>query len=64
MGDPIGEWKVDVIKENLSHYFEAQVDHAPLSCHEKEEQRRQMKQNIEVYIQGVKDEMKATGNVR
>ena len=59
MSGPITEWQIDVIKENISHYCEATIDHSQLSYQEKEEQKRQMKQSLEVYIQGVKDEMRA-----
>ena len=51
---PKTEWQIDVIKENISHYCEATIDHSPLSYQEKEDQKRQMKQTLEVYIQGVK----------
>ena len=51
---PITEWQIDIIKENISHYCEATIDHSQLSYQEKEEQKRQMKQSLEVYIQGVK----------
>ena len=59
MNCPITEWQIDLIKENISHYCEATIDHSQLSYQEKEEQKRQMKQSLEVYIQGVKDEMRA-----
>ena len=55
MSHPIPEWQIDMIKENLSHFCEAQIDHSLLSYQEKEEQKRQMKLSLEVYIQGVKD---------
>lgn len=61
---PITEWQLDIIKENISHYCEATIDHSQLSDQEKEEQKRQMKQGLEVYIQGVKDEMRAKGRMR
>ena len=41
-----------------SHYCEATIDHSQLSYQEKEDQKRQMKQSLEVYIQVVKDEMR------
>ena len=52
----ITEWQIDIIKENISHYCEATIDHSQFSNQEKEEQKRQMKQSLEVYIQGVKGE--------
>ena len=58
---PITDWQIDIIKENISHYCEATIDHSQLSRQEKDEQKRQMKQSLEVYIQGVKDEMRAMG---
>lgn len=64
MSSPITEWQIDVIKENISHYCEATIDHSHLSYQEKEEQKHQMKQSLEVYIQGVKDEMKAVGRMK
>lgn len=64
MTRPISEWQLDVIKENVSHYQEAIIDHSQLPIQEKEKRKSQMKQNLEVYIQGVKDEMRATGRMR
>ena len=60
----ITEWQIDIIKENISHYCEATIDHSQLSYQEKEEQKHQMKQSLELYIQGVKDEMRATGRMK
>ena len=28
---PITEWQIDVVKENISHYCEATIDHSRLS---------------------------------
>ncbi len=58
------EWQIDIIKDNISHYCEATIDHSQLSYQEKEDQKNQMKQTLEVYIQGVKDEMKVTGRLQ
>jgi hypothetical protein len=44
MCGPITEWQIDIIKENISHYCEATIDHSQLSYQEKEDQKRQMKQ--------------------
>ena len=60
---PTPEWQIDVIKENISYYCETLIDHSEHSDQEKEEQKRQMKQSLEVYIQGVKDEMRAKGKI-
>lgn len=63
MYGPITEWQIDIIKEGISHYCEVSIDHSLLSFKEKEEQKRQMKQSLEVYIQGMKDEMRVTGRM-
>ena len=63
MSGPITEWQIDIIKENISHYCEATIDHSRLSYQEKEEWRRGRRQRMEVYIQGVKDEMRAKGRM-
>ena len=63
MNSPIPEWQIDMIKENISHFCEAQIDHSQLSYQEKEEQKRQMKLSLEVYIHGVKDELRAKGRM-
>lgn len=61
MSYPISEWQIDMIKESISYFFDAQINHSQLSCQEKEEQKRQMKQSLEMYIYGVKDELRAKG---
>lgn len=53
----------DIIKENISHYCEATIDHSQLSYQEKEEQKLQMKQSLEGYMQGVKDEVRGKGRM-
>ena len=58
MSWPISEGQIDLIKENISHFCETRIDDTRLSYQEKKEQKRQMKQSLEVYIQGVKDEMR------
>ncbi len=64
MSGPITEWQIGIIKENISHYCEATIDHSPISNQEKEERKRQMKQSLEVYFQGVKDEMRGMGRMK
>ena len=60
---PIYEWQIDLIKENISHYCESLIDHSQIPDLTKEGQTCQMKQNIDMYIHGVKDELKATGRL-
>lgn len=54
----LDEWQIDAIEESLSHYCEMKIDRSFLSYEEKEEQKRQLKQVLEVYIRGVKGEMR------
>ncbi len=60
---PISEWQIDMVKEDLSRFCEAMIDHSQLSYQEKEEQKRQMKQRLELYICGFKDELRAVGRL-
>lgn len=55
MSTPLTESRVGEIKEDLKHYCEKKIDVSQISGQEKEEQKRQMKQCLEVYIMGVKD---------
>ena len=61
---PITEWQIDDIKEKISHDCEASIDHSQLSFQEKENQKRQMEQSLEVYIQGGKGEMRGKGRMK
>ena len=54
---PLTDNRVDEIKEELSHYCEKKIDDSQLSDKMKEIQKHQMKQSLEVYIHGVKDEI-------
>ena len=60
MNSPIAEWQIDLINENKSHNCEAMIDHSQLEFEENEEQTRQLEQSMEVYFQGVKDEIRGT----
>ncbi len=61
MNEPIAEWQIDLIKESLSQFCEAKIDHTCLSYQEKEEEKRKMTQDLEMYIQGVRDGLKKRG---
>lgn len=63
MNGPITEWQIDMLKEYISHFCEARIDHSQLSLHEKEEQKHQMKHSLEVYIYGVKETLRARGKL-
>lgn len=60
----VREWQIDMVKEYISHFSERQIDQSPYSYQEKENQKCQMKQSLEVYIQGVKDEMRGMGRMK
>jgi hypothetical protein len=63
MCGPITEWQIDIIKENISHYCEATIDHSQLSYQEKEELKSGWKQWMEATTQGIKDELRAEGRL-
>lgn len=63
MNGPVPEWQIDVIKEDISRFSEAMIGHSQLSYQEKEEKKRQMKQSLEAYIHGVKDELRREGRL-
>lgn len=63
MNGPVSEWQIDVIKENISRFSEAMIEHSQLTYQEKEDQKHQMKQSLEAYIQGVKDELRSKGRL-
>ena len=50
MSGPITECQIDVINENISHYCEVTIDHSRCLCQEKEEQKREKKQSLEVFV--------------
>ena len=60
---PVYEWQIETVKESISRYCENNIDHSSLSYQEKEEQKHQMKQDLEVYIQGVKDKFSQDGRL-
>lgn len=60
---PITELEIDTIKEVISRSCESVIDHDMLSDHEKEEQKRQMKQILEFFIHGIKDGLRYEGKL-
>lgn len=61
---PVEEWQIDAIKDYISHFCETKIERSSLSYAEKEEQKRQMKQSLEAYIHGVKNELRRVGKLR
>lgn len=37
MNEPVPEWKIDVVKENISRFSEAMIEHSQITYQEKEE---------------------------
>lgn len=58
MNEPIAEWQIDLIKESLSQFCEAKIDHTCLSYQDKEEEKQKMTQDLDMFIQGVKNGLK------
>jgi hypothetical protein len=46
VNEPVSEWQIDAIKESISRYSEAVIDHSQLSYLEKEEHKKQMKLSL------------------
>lgn len=63
MNGPITEWQIDMLKEDISRFCEARIDHSQLSYQDKEEQKHQMKQSLEAYIHGVKETLRTGGKL-
>ena len=63
MNGSVSEWQIDVIKESISHYNEAMIEHSQLSDQEKEEQKHQMKQSADAYNHGIKDGLRMVGKL-
>lgn len=59
----IEEVQLQLDKESFSHFCEMMINRSQFSHHEKEYQKRQLKQNLEVFIQGMKDELRAKGRL-
>ena len=60
---PVAEWQIDKVKESALKLKEAEIDHSSLSLTEKENQKRQWKQWLDVTTQGFKDKLRAKGRL-
>ena len=61
---PISDSEIDTIKEDISRFCESKIDHSMLSDHEKEEQKRQMKQSLETFVHEMKDGLRIDGRLK
>lgn len=60
----VQEQQIDFVKEIVSKIREAEIDSLSVSRIQKEEMKHQWKQDIEVYTQGIKDELRREGRLR
>lgn len=64
VGGIIPEQQIDMVKEVLLRFKEAEIDHhSELSMVEKEKMKRQWEQWLDATTKGVKDEFKAEGKL-
>ena len=59
----ISELQIDFVKEVISKFREAEIDHLAMSPSEKEELKNQWKQWLDATARGIKDELRAEGRL-
>lgn len=59
IGGRISEQQIDFVKEVVSKFREAGIDHLSFPNSDKEEQKRQWKQWLDATTRGIKDELKS-----
>lgn len=59
----ISEQQIDSVKEVISKFREAEIDHLAISQSEKEELKRQWKQWLDATTRGIKDELRGEGKL-
>lgn len=62
-GGIVPEQQIDMVKEAISRYREAEIEQSSLGQVEKEEAKRQWKLWLETYTKGVKDEVRREGRL-
>lgn len=63
MNGRVLEQQIDLVKEVISKFREAEIDHLAISASEKEELKNQWKQWLDATTQGIKDELIAEGKM-
>lgn len=63
IGGQISEQQIDFVKEVVSKFREAEIDHLSLPNSDKEELKRQWKQWLDATTRGIKDELKSEGKL-
>jgi len=59
----ISEQQIDFVKEAISKFREAEIDHLTMSPSEKEELKNQWKKWLDATTLGIKDELRAEGRL-
>lgn len=59
----ISEQQIDFVKEAISKFREAEIDHLAISASEKEELKSQWKQWLDATTHGIKDELRGEGKL-
>lgn len=59
----IQEQELDAVKEAISKFKEAEIDHSALSDSDKEELKHQWKLWLDATAHGIKDELRAEGKL-
>ena len=59
----ISEQQIDFVKEVISKFREAEIDHLTMSPSEKEELKNQWKKWLDATTLGIKDELRAEGRL-
>lgn len=59
----ISEQQIDFVKEAISKFREAEIDHLAISASKKEEFKNQWKKWLDATTHGIKDELRAEGKL-
>ena len=59
----VADWQIEAVKKCASILKEAEVDHMILPDAEKEVLKSQWKQYLDIYTQGLKDELRKEGQI-
>ena len=63
IGGRISEQQIDFVKEVVSRFREAEIDHLSLPDSDREEMKRQWKLWLDATTRGITDELKAAGRL-
>lgn len=63
IGGRISEQQIDFVKEVVSRFREAEIDHLSLPDSDREEMKRQWKLWLDATTRGIKDELRGEGKL-